>query len=200
MKTIILTKNGVKVPKKLTLEECAILFEGAIKTWANEMYKIVKEMSNNLMEYDDFYSEGMVCLIRIYDRYTPKNTFNTALHKSLDNLKVDLIRKVNAKKRKTDLTVLSFDLEIENCEVELLQELYGEEDDNFKIIELREDISNAFINLTEEEKRIAKFLIENESTKRVLAKELNISRPTLDTKIKKVKDKIINLLPEYTLF
>lgn len=200
MKTIILTKNGVKVPKKLTLEECAILFEGAIKTWANEMYKIVKEMSNNLMEYDDFYSEGMVCLIKIYDRYTPKNTFNTALHKSLDNLKVDLIRKVNAKKRKTDLTVVSFDLEIENYEVELLQEIYGEEDDNFKIIELREDISNAFINLTEEEKRIAKFLIENESTKRVLAKELNISRPTLDTKIKKVKDKIINLLPEYTLF
>ena len=198
-KEIIIILNGKKTTKEMSLEECVIVFEGAIKRWANEVYVIVKDMSNNLMEYDDFYSEGMICLIEMYNKYKPVNTFNTALHKSLDNLKIDFIRKTNAKKRKTEHSVVSFDMEIEDEDCDSLQEIEGNVDENFATVEFNEDVTNAISKLTEDEKKIVKFLIDDESTKRILAKELKISRPTLDTRISVVKDKVVNLLPEYFL-
>ena len=197
MKRLIIVENNMKIAREVELEECARIFEGAVKRWANEMYVIVRGMSNNLMEYDDFYSEGMICLIEMYDKYVPVNTFNTALHKSLDNLKIDLIRKTNAKKRKTEQSVVSFDMEIEDDECDCLQEIEGDIDMNYSIMEFNEDMANALATLSNEERKIVGFLMDNESTKRVLAKELNISRPTLDSRITKVKEKIMDLLPEY---
>ena len=199
-KEIIIVKNGIKVTKEMTMEECVNSFEGAIKKWGNECYVIVKDMSHNLMEYGDFYSEGMICLIEVYKKYKPINTFNTVLHKSLDNLKIDLIRKTNAKKRKTEQSVVSFDMELEDEECDLLQEIEGDIDENFSIMEFNEDMTDAMSKLTEEERKILNFLLENESTKRVLAKELNISRPTLDSRIEKVRDKVMDLLPEYIIY
>lgn len=199
-KEIIIVENGIKVTKEMTMEECVNSFEGAIKKWGNECYVIVKDMSHNLMEYGDFYSEGMICLIEVYKKYKPINTFNTVLHKSLDNLKIDLIRKTNAKKRKTEQSVVSFDMELEDEECDLLQEIEGDIDENFSIMEFNEDMTDAMSKLTEEERKILNFLLENESTKRVLAKELNISRPTLDSRIEKVRDKVMDLLPEYIIY
>ena len=197
MKRLIMVENNTRVTKEIALEECARIFEGAIKRWANEMYIIVKNMSNNLMEYDDFYSEGMMCLMEIYNKYTPRNTFNTALHKSLDNLKVDLIRKTNAKMRKTEMSVVSFDMEVENYEVDFLYEIEGEIDMNYSAVEFNRDMEKALVNLTHEERKIVNFLIDNNSNKKKLAKELKISRPTLDSRIMKTKEKIVSLLPEY---
>lgn len=199
-KEIIIIENGVKITKEMTIEECIENFEGAIKKWGNECYMIMDKMSHNLMEYDDFYSEGMICLIEVYSKYKPINTFNTILHKSLDNLKIDLIRKTNAKKRKTEQSVVSFESEIEDEDVSLLHELEGDIDINYELVEFNEDMTNAMAKLTDEERKIFDFLIENESTKRVLAKQLNISRPTLDTRIERVRDKMIALLPEYLLY
>ena len=200
MKRLIIVENNMRVAREVELEECARIFEGAVKRWANEMYVIVRGMSNNLMEYDDFYSEGMICLMEMYNKYTPINTFNTALHKSLDNLKIDLIRKTNAKKRKTEQSVVSFDMEIEDDECDCLQEIEGDIDINYSIMEFNEDITNALATLTNEERKIVSFLMDNESTKRVLAKELNVSRPTLDSRIAKVKEKVMDLLPEYIFY
>ena len=200
MKRLIIVENNMKIAREVELEECARIFEGAVKRWANEMYVIVRGMSNNLMEYDDFYSEGMICLMEMYNKYTPINTFNTALHKSLDNLKIDLIRKTNAKKRKTEQSVVSFDMEIEDDECDCLQEIEGDIDINYSIMEFNEDMTNALATLTNEEIKIVGFLMDNESTKRVLAKELNVSRPTLDSRIAKVKEKIMDLLPEYIFY
>lgn len=200
MKRLIIVENNMKIAREVELEECARIFEGAVKRWANEMYVIVRGMSNNLMEYDDFYSEGMICLMEMYNKYTPINTFNTALHKSLDNLKIDLIRKTNAKKRKTEQSVVSFDMEIEDDECDCLQEIEGDIDINYSIMEFNEDMTNALATLTNEERKIVGFLMDNESTKRVLAKELNVSRPTLDSRIAKVKEKIMDLLPEYIFY
>ena len=192
-----MVENNTRVTKEIALEECARIFEGAIKRWANEMYVIVKNMSNNLMEYDDFYSEGMMCLMEIYNKYTPRNTFNTALHKSLDNLKVDLIRKTNAKMRKTEMSVVSFDMEVESYEVDFLYEIEGEIDTNYSTVEFNQDMKKALVSLTHEERKIVNFLIDNNSNKKNLAKELKISRPTLDSRIAKTKEKIVSLLPEY---
>lgn len=198
-KSIMISEDGVKVVKDLTLDECVARFEGAIKRWGNECYVITKNFPNNVMEYDDYYSEGMICLIEVFNKYQPVNTFNTALHKSLDNLKVDLIRKVNAKKRKTDQKIVSFDMEIEDgCD--LLQEIEGKIDENFELMEFEQDLNRVTLQLTDEENKILDYLIENESTKKILAKELNISRPTLNTRIEKLKEKIMYLMPEYMEF
>ena len=66
-------------------------------------------------------------------------------------------------------------------------------------MEFNEDLKKVLVKLTEEEKKIFHFLMENESTKRILAKDLKITRPTLDKRINKLKDKIIDYLPEYIL-
>ena len=200
MKKIIVAENKMKVEKNMTVEECISFHDGAVKKWANDMFFIVKGMSNNLMEYDDFYSEGMMCLIHSYNEYQSKNTFNTFLHKNLDNLKVDLIRMLNAKKRKTKRSVVSFDMEIEDDECDSLKEIEGTLDESFEELEFNLDMEYVMERLTDEEVKIFKFLIDNESTKRALAKELNISRPTLDNKILKVKDKVVDYLPEYILY
>lgn len=196
-KEIVVVEKNAKVVKDMSLEDCTSLFEGAVKKWANEVYVAVKGTTNNLMEYDDFYSEGMICLIEMFDRYAPINTFNTALHKSLDNLKIDFIRMANAKKRKTKNSVVSLDLELEDIECDSLSEILGTEDESFEEIEFNSDIKGAIENLNDEEIKILIFLLNNESTKRKLARELNISRPTLDTRIEVLKDKVIDLLPEY---
>ena len=88
-------------------------------------------------------------------------------------------------------------MEIEDDECDCLQEIEGDIDMNYSIMEFNEDMENALATLTNEERKIVGFLMDNESTKRVLAKELNISRPTLDSRIAKVKEKIMDLLPEY---
>lgn len=200
MKKIIVAENKVKVEKEMTIEQCVDFYGGAIRRWANDMFFIVKGMSNNLMEYDDFHNEGMICLIHSYNEYESKNTFNTFLHKNLDNLKIDLIRKLNAKKRKTKRSVVSFDMEIEDDECDSLKEIEGIIDDSFEELEFNLDMEYVMSKLSDEEIKIFKFLIDNESTKRALAKELKISRPTLDNKILKVKDKVIGFLPEYILY
>ena len=50
MKRLIIAENNIRVTREVELEECARIFEGAVKRWANEMYVIVRGMSNNLME------------------------------------------------------------------------------------------------------------------------------------------------------
>ena len=106
---------------------------------------------------------------------------------------------LNAKKRKTKRSVVSFDMEIEDDECDSLKEIEGTLDESFEELEFNLDMEYVMSKLTDEEIKIFKFLLENESTKRALAKELNISRPTLDSKILKVKDKVIDFLPEYIL-
>lgn len=200
MKKILVAESGVRKEKEMTLDECVISYGGAIRRWANEMFMIVKGMSNNLMDYEDLHNEGMICLIESYNDYKPLNTFNTFLHRSLDNLKIDLIRMTNAKKRKTEQTLISFDMEIEDDECDSFQEIKGAIDESFSELEFNLDIKKVMSELSDEEIKIFNFLMENESTKRVLAKHLKISRPTLDSRINKLRDKVMDFLPEYILY
>lgn len=194
-KEIIISENDIKTIKLMSLEECVVHFERAVMKWSHGCYKTVRHCCNNIMEYDDFYSEGMLCLMNVYEKYKPINTFNTALHKSLDNLKIDIIRKLNTQKRTVDQPMVSFDTTL--LDGDLLSDIEGDYDCNFELFEFNEDIVNALSKLTEEERKIANFLLNQESTKKVLAEELNISRPTLDSRIEKVRDKVVGLLPEY---
>ena len=61
------------------------------------------------------------------------------------------------------------------------------------------NIKNTDEKLNIEERTIFNFLLNRDITKKVLSKKLNMSRPTLDSKIPKVQCKIRNLLPEYVL-
>lgn len=197
MKKIVVVENNEKVMKDMSLEDCIICYEPAIKKWASELYLMVKNYHNNIMDYDDFYSEGMITLMKLYSTYTPKNTFNTALHKSLDNSRIDFLRCMNAQKRKTKKVLVSFDAEQDSEGNYKLNETQGLLDENFNICEVDKDIENALHALTEEERLIFEFLLDKEYTKRALAKELKISRPTLDSRIEIVRDKVVKLMPEY---
>lgn len=197
-KTIIIAEDYIKTEREMSLEDCIEHFNDAISKWAYECHLCVKDVSHNVMEFDDFYNEGMICLIKVYKNYKSINTFCTALHKSLDNLRVDLLRRINTKKRKTESTLVSFDMELEDGA--FLKDIEGGIDESFSDMELYNDIENALSKLSNEERSIAMFLLNAESTKTLLAEELGMSRPTLNTRIEKVKDKIIDLLPEHIAY
>ncbi|HSQ89804.1 sigma-70 family RNA polymerase sigma factor [Romboutsia sp.] len=194
-KVIIISDNNMKIEKLMTLEECIAHHEDAVKKFANECANTTKDIFNNILDFDDFYSEGMIELMKSYEKYEPKNTFNTFLHENLNNLRIDTMRMINAKKRNTEQRIVSFDNELEDGT--FLSDVEGDFDNNYSLIEFDESIADAMSKLTDEEKSIFDFLINNEKTKKILAKELGITRPTLDVRITKVKDKIIGLLPEY---
>lgn len=200
-------EESKKVKKQMSLEECIIYYNNVIKAWANKCYESAKKLSHNIMDADDFYSEAMICLMKVYEIYQPYNTFTTTLFKSLDNLKTDIFRLLNCKKRKTEERIISLDETIQTAENSAdrgNKKLFHKnrlkyEDTNLKDIEIRNDINNVIKKLNIEERTIFNFLLNRDITKKVLSKKLNMSRPTLDSRIPKVQGKIRNLLPEYVL-
>lgn len=198
-KTIIIVENAKRIEKQMTLDECVIYYNDRIKTWARKCYESAKKISHNIMDEDDFYSEAMICLMRVYKAYQPINTFTTTLFKSLDNLKADIFKLLNCKKRKSEKRTISLDETYDESTYSKLKiDTYiGYEDRGLKDVELKSDINNIIEKLNVEEKTIFDFLLNKNITKKGLSEKLNVSRPTLNTKIPRVQLKIKNLLPEY---
>lgn len=197
-KTIIIAKNREFVREEMTLEECIIYFDKSVKQWGISCYNSARRLSNNIMDEDDFYSEGMICLMKVFERYEPKNTFTTNLHKSLDNLKIDLFRKLNSQKRKTENIIVCLD-EDENAKNDIIhrEKSLGYADKNLYGIEFKNDMEVLMDNLNLEEKTIFNFLLRENTTKKALSKELNTSRPTLDSKIRRTQNKVCGIISEY---
>lgn len=197
-KIIIIAKNRELIKKEMNLEECIEHFDKSIKHWGISCYNSARQLSNNIMDEDDFYSEGMMCLMRVFEKYEPKNTFSTNLHKSLDNLRIDLFRKLNSKKRKTDHVMVYLNEEKDNQhDIAHFEKSLGYDDNNLYCIELKNDMKVLMNNLNLEERTIFKFLLEKNTTKRALSEKLNTTRPTLDSKIRKTQNKVCTIISEY---
>lgn len=200
-KTIIVAENNKLIHKEMTLEECIQYYSDTVKLWSYSCYDSARRMSHNIMDADDFYSEGMIRLIRVYDNYQPKNTFSTNLLKGLDNLKIDLFRKLNSKKRKTENTLVPLNEE-QNSRNDIVhrEPSLGYYDNNLLSVEFTHDMDKVKECLSFEERTIFNFLLNQEDiTKRTVSKQLNVSRPTLDKRIPRVQSKILTIIPEYLM-
>lgn len=193
-KMIKLRKNGEIVTELMTLEEVHNQFNNMVKNFANECVVQSRTMHNNVDTFDDFVSEGYIVLVECFKSYNPTFTFSSYLSSALDLTRKELLRKMHSDKRKVTTCLVSFD---EPVDIDLnLGDVEGEEDSSFDLLLHNESIKYALSHLDEEEKKIFNFLLYTEMTKISMAEELNITRPTLDSRIKKTRSKLIDLFSD----
>ncbi len=173
----------------ITLEETILCFKNLVYKNSIEIYNNIKIYPNNINDIDDIYSLGMIELIKCYRIYDKsKSSFSTLLYKSLKRLKDRLIRDLNTKKRKA-LKRLCY---LNSSE----KDIVGIEDNRANEIEFNYDILS---KLDIEERKIVMFLMERIKTKKEFAQELGIARPTLNARIKRVKNKLYKLMIDYNI-
>ena len=200
-KNILFWIDGESIEKCLTFEEMLEFDDGycnkVIIKFANKCYKQVKNMQENIMEEQDFYNEGLLRAFYSFKRYRPEKSFVIFLQNGLDKWWLDYTKNIFAKKRKSMSDFISLDESILNEDDNFINELQGSDDKSFDEFMFNEDISNAIKKLDNTEKRIVEFLYNEDDTKKNLAKQLGITRPTLDVKITKVRAKMSILLSDY---
>ena len=193
-KMIKLRINGETVLKEMTIEEVHKQFNNMIKNFANDCVVQSRTMHNNVDTFEDFVSEGYIVLVECFNSYNPTFTFSSYLSSALNLTRKELLRKMHSDKRKVTTCLVSFD---EPVDVDLnLGDVEGQEDLSFDLIVHNESIKYALSQLDEEEKKIFNFLLDTEMTKISMAEELNITRPTLDNRIKRTRGKLIDLFSD----
>lgn len=182
--------------REMTLEEVIVAFERMTYKNAIVAFSKVSKHQSNVNDIEDINSLGLIELCDCYERYDlNKGAFSTILTKALERLTIRLQRDLFAQMRTTDKVNYSLDVALE--ERSALGELVGEYDTNIKSFEIRSDLKKVIDNLNEQERRIYDFLITKKKTKKEFAVELGITRPTLNTKINDLMDKLSGLLVEY---
>ena len=193
-KMIKLRINGETVLKEMTIEEVHKQFNNMIKNFANDCVVQSRTMHNNVDTFEDFVSEGYIVLVECFNSYNPTFTFSSYLSSALNLTRKELLRKMHSDKRKVTTCLVSFD---EPVDVDLnLGDVEGQEDLSFDLLVHNESIKYALSQLNEEEKKIFNFLLDTEMTKISMAEELNITRPTLDNRIKRTRGKLIDLFSD----
>ena len=194
VKMIKLRKNGEIITEPMTLEEVYKQFNNMIKNFANECVIQSRTMHNNVDAFEDFVSEGYIVLVECFKTYNPTFTFSSYLSSALDLTRKELLRKMHSDKRKVTTCLVSFD---EPVDIDLnLGDVEGEEDSSFELLIHNESIKYAFSHLNEEEQKIFNFLLNTEMTKITMAEELKITRPTLDSRIKKTRSKLVEIFSD----
>lgn len=188
-KNIIFSDGTVK---KMEVEELFEHFEDMIHKFAHKCVGSTKNNFSNVNDFDDYMQMGNMELMKAYQLYDEKHCFSTLLQIRLNNAYHYNLRKLNFYKRKTDSTIISLNRKTE--ENKSVEELYGQDDLHLSNIEVKLDLSYIFSKLDPQEIKIFLFLLEQEKTKIQLAKELGITRPTLDSRISLLRDKIKKLM------
>ena len=180
----------------MSVEEVIMSFENMVYKNAIETYYEVKNVQHNINEVEDINVMGMMELMKCYKSYDyTKGAFSTHLTQALDRLRKRVSRDLFAEKRVSEKGIISFEGGLD--EIDAFQELNGEEDEFLERVELGYDINNALCKLSEEERKIAYFLMQEIKTKKQFAEELGITRPTLDSRIASTKQKLVEILKGY---
>lgn len=195
-KKIVLT-NGKFV--MATVEEAVFKHaDQAIRAFAKRTYESLAWTQNGY-DLEDYIQVARMEVIKMFDVYDEVHTFSSMFNTRLDQLYIYLLRYYGNQKRSME------DRDIEkngNKRVSYgavsLQSTYDEDQEHADVIGfLDEDLVNVDYKLAleaclhkmdEVEKQILAFLIEENEAKFDFAKRIGMSRPTLDKKIKQVRE------------
>lgn len=167
-----------------------------ILKWANECYMQSYKIQETIMDKDDFYNEGLARAYYCFNKYNADKSFVTYLNNGLRVLWLDYTKTIFAKKRKSDNNLISLNKDDADLDFNM-DERVGKEDISFFRFEFKQDLHQILHNFNTEEMLLLNYLMYENTTKKDLAMRLGITRPTLDSKFKKLRNKLSNLLPEY---
>ena len=189
-------KTNEFINKEMRFDDVVKMLDRIMIKKSNELYNKLSGVQQNILEKEDIISIYMTDIYNVFEVYDiNKGAFTTVAFKSIDNCSKRILRDLFAQKRTNESWVLS--LEGTKDDLDAIEKLNGEYDDTFSNIELAYDLKRTVSNFTYEEKQILKFIIGRGLSKKDLAIHLGVSRPTLDTRIKKLKDRLSNSLKEY---
>ena len=188
----IVKKNGefeYATVEKVIYNHC----DKAVRAFAKKCVAGLAWTKNNF-ELEDYEQAARMEIITMFDVYDEIHTFSSMLNTRLDQLYIHFLRYFGNQKRSMNNSLS--DGNIAYNEVRL-QDSYDDGMSYEEIIGTGIDEmnkSNCFMaieecakKLDDREKKILSFLINENKTKMEFAKELGITRPTLDTKIKYIR-------------
>lgn len=201
-KKLVFWINETRIEEELTFEEMLKYDKGycerMIKSFAKNAYNKVKNMHNNIMSKEDFYAEGLARAYYCYNMYEADKSFVPYLQTGLDQWWCDYTKSVFANKRKsTSDVVYEYSEQLEKEGLLTSANFSGDSEYSIGLFEINEDLKDALTKLNDEERKIMDFLLNQEMTKKMFADELGITRPTLDTRIQNVREKMSCILSEY---
>lgn len=184
------------INKEMEFEEVVKMLNNIMIKKSNELYSKLAGIQQNILDREDIISMYMMDIYNTYELYDiNKGAFTSVAFKTIDNCSKRILRDLFAQKRTNERRVLSF--EGTKDDLDAIEKLSGEYDDTFANVELAYDLRRVLKNFSEEEKVIIQFLLHKKSNKKELALSLGVSRPTLDARIKKTREKLAVSLKEY---
>lgn len=201
---------------ELTLEEVLANFDGMAKQFAHKCTSKLENYENNAYDYDDYYQMALMVMMELYKKYDLSKgaCFSTLAHRELNNKQIMIIRELEAEKRKNTQPYLYLNKEIDGCEVANI--VKSKSDDCFEDADNLE--SFLLRNLTTQERLFIAIMFKKEINKakgsykksieyavsffaddiieidnigkQELAEMLDMSRPTLNKRIKETYEKV----------
>lgn len=223
MKKRILTSEGYLT---LTVEEAFKHYEGLLHDFATDCSETLCTIEENYYEFEDYMQMGLETVMETFRDYSvDKNVcYSTYLCKSLRYKKIHIIRDLNRQKRKPvqpsfslnevfggmdnserltgDSVVYSNYFEDQPNDLEqFLMEKLTEDEIAFFIMAMKKRLGDskgrARIELQHTIDSLEKLTAKNTETKETLAKEVGISRPTLNKRVEATYKKVQELAYQY---
>lgn len=191
MEKNILFGNNVVV--RMTLEEVIERFDKQVTYFAK---KCEQTISNCDFTRGDYEQIGYVALVEAFINYDDTYVFSTYFDTKLKGERTKIISKLTAQKRSANLISLDEPTK-EGEENTSLSDIIGNIDNAIEELAGEDLVGTIFSKLNEEEKLIYLNIVENGVKPVDYAREINISKQSLNYKLKKLKEKLLCLYNTY---
>lgn len=192
-KKIIMSNGTVKYA---TVEEVIFNdFSKAISAFAKKSLNGLAWTMNN-HDFEDYEQIARMEIMKMFDVYDEVHSFSAMVNTRLDQLYTYLLRYYGNLKRSMNnkedrkenrISYTAVELDGDYCENYTMAEVIGDLDDLIADTEINLAIKECANDLSDNDKRILAFLINQNEAKIDFAKRIGISRPTLDKKINLIR-------------
>ena len=191
MKKNILFGNNVAV--EMTLEEVVVRFNKQVTYFAR---KCESSISGSDFTREDYEQIGYMALVEAFINYDDTYVFSTYFDTKLKGERTKIISKIQAGKRRANLVSLDEPTK-EGEDTTSLSDIIGTLDNAMEELAGDDLVSLIFSKLNEEEKLIYLNIVEQGIRPVDFAEMINISKQSLNYKLKKLKEKLLTLYNMY---
>lgn len=191
MKKNILFGNNVVV--EMTLEEVVVRFSKQVTYFAR---KCESSISGSDFTREDYEQIGYMALVEAFINYDDTYVFSTYFDTKLKGERTKIISKIQAGKRRANLVSLDEPTK-EGEDTTSLSDIIGTLDNAMEELAGDDLVSLIFSKLNEEEKLIYLNIVEQGIRPVDFAEMINISKQSLNYKLKKLKEKLLTLYNMY---
>lgn len=193
MKKNILFGNDVVV--EMSLEEVVARFSKQVTYFAK---RCEYGISGSDFTREDYEQIGYMALVEAFINYDDNYVFSTYFDTKLKGERTKIISKIQAGKRRANLVSLDEPTK-ESEDNTSLSDIIGTLDDAIEDLAGDDLVSIIFSKLNEEEKLMYLNIVEQGIRPVDYAKQINISKQSLNYKLNKLKEKLLTLYNMYNV-